>query len=125
MCAQWVGSRALQKLQIIIYYYYYYYYAPVQSVCEQSLKAELSEKLKRGINVIVGNAVLELLIKTIFCTFDKMTQNLLGVLKYAIFSFSDNLFQDAYKNVLFNNSVDNFYKAYKTCLILVYVTLLP
>ena len=62
------------------------------------------EKLKYGIEILVGQAVLELLIKTIFCTKLKNRVAYIEILM-PILRFFDNLLQDAY--ISFPNSVDN------------------
>ena len=43
---------------------------------------QLSEKLTTGIKILQAQALLELFIKTIFCTFSSITQKPLGLLKF-------------------------------------------
>ena len=53
----------------------------------------MSKKLKNGIEILEGQAVLKLLIKTVKIMFSSITQELLGLLKVLIqfLSFLDNL----------------------------------
>ena len=67
--------------------------------------SELSEKLKNGIKILVGQVVLELLIKTLVCMLDQLTHEPLGLL------------QDAY--IIFQDNVDHFEIMHKTCSTLV------
>ena len=68
---------------------------------------ELSEKLKIGIKILERQAIRELLIKTILCTFRSITQELLDLLNeilMPILSFSHNLLQDVRARVFQWNS---------------------
>ena len=56
--------------------------------------SKLPEKLQNVIKILVGQAVPESAIKTIFCMFWSITQESLGPQQFL--SFSDNLFQDMY-----------------------------
>ena len=55
--------------------------------------SKMSKKLKNGIEILEGQAVLKLLIKTVKIMFSSTTQELLGLLKVLIqfLSFLDNL----------------------------------
>ena len=78
------------------------------------LYSKLSKKLKNIIRILVGLAVLELLIKTIFWLFWSTTEKLLGLLKIdAIFEF---LGQFTIRSIyFFQKGVDNFEIEHKTC----------
>ena len=79
----------------------------------------MSEKLKNGIKILVSQAVLELLFKTIVVMFWSKTQEPPWYIEILMLflSFSDNLLQDVYIN--FQEGVDNSEIAHKTRSILV------
>ena len=69
----------------------------------------LNEILEKGIRILVGQVVLELLIKTIFCTFWSITHETLGLLKIScrLWVLSDSLLLDI-ACYFSKNSVYNF-----------------
>ena len=81
--------------------------------------SKLSEKLTNDIKLLVGQKVLESLIKTIILDVvinNSRTSWIIEILM-PFLSFSDDLLQDAY--IIFQNIVDHFEMTYNTCSILV------
>ena len=71
-----------------------------------------------GIRMLVGQVVLELLIKMVFCMFWSVSKDAPGLLKSLskFLSSPDNFLQD----IVFQKSVENCEIAHKTCSILVW-----
>ena len=76
--------------------------------------SKLFKELNNGTEILVGQAVFTLWIKTVKILFGSITQEPLGLPNFdAIFSSWDNLLYDAY--VIFQKDVDDFEIAHKTC----------
>ena len=59
-------------------------------------------KLKNGVEILVGQAVCKIWIKTVKIMFWSITQEPLGLLKFECHSFLDNLCISSFKKMLIN-----------------------
>ena len=108
---QWYSSKPFHGIA----YSWLWKYATRKIIYESYSK--LSKELKNSIKILVGQGVLELMIKTIFWLFWSVTQEPLGLLNFQCYLYFECLGQYPIICIIlsFLKSVDNFEIEHKTC----------
>ena len=77
--------------------------------------SKLSKELKNRIEILVGQVVFKLWIKTVKILFWSMTQEPLGLLKFECYFWVHWTMYYLMNDIIFQKSVDNFEIEHKTC----------